>query len=235
MERSLPVIFGTGIIVAILLLALILWSFAVSPAPRQRPAAADLALQTLPPTQTPKATETAFVFVTATPVPPTLTPTPTPTSTPTSTPTPEDTATGVPVVVRSAPPRPTSTATFTPTSTPTATPIPLPYAPAGAPVPDASRACKGGYYLYGTVRDRQGRGLEKVRLSFVRQFPNPVQIADTTRTGAEAGYYEFYAGLFANEVDMTIVDDNQTALAPSVHISLSGTNCWWVLNWVRNN
>ena len=213
-----------------------MWGFNGSAEPRQRPAVAEIALQTLPPTPTPQATETAFVFVTATPVPPTLTPTPTSTYTPTSTPTPENTATAVPVVVRPAPLRPTSTVTPPPTAAPppTATPIRYAYEPAGAPVPDTSRACKGGYYLYGTVRDGQGRGLQKVHLSFVRQFPNPVQISDTTRTGAEAGYYEFYVGLFANEVDMTVVDDNQNTLSPSVHISLSGSNCWWVLNWGHN-
>ena len=232
MERTIRVFIGLGILGMLALIGVIAWSYINSPAPRERPAAAPLALPTLPATETPKATETAFIFVSATPVPPTPTPTPTSTPTPTVTPTPADTATSVPVV-RPVSPRPTSTAT--PVPPPTATPIRFPYGSAGEALPDASRACKGGFYLYGTVRDSQGRGLANVRLRYVRQFPNPVAIFDRTRSGTEAGYYELYVGLFGNDVDMTIIDEAENALSPSVHVSLSGSNCWWVLNWVRNS
>jgi len=214
------------------LLGVIAWSYISGPAPRERPAAAPLVLPTLPATETPKATEAAFIFVTATPVPPTLTLTPTPTVTQT----PENTATSVPVV-RPVSPRPTSTARPLPlpAATPTPAPIRFPYNSAGAPVPDASRACKGGFYLYGTVRDSLGRGLANVRLRYVRQFPNPVPLFDRTKSGTEAGYYELYVGLFANDIDMSIIDEAENALSPSAHVSLSGSNCWWVLNWVRNS
>ena len=234
MERSIRVFTVLGILGILGLLGVIAWSYINLPAPRERPAAAPLALATLPPTQTPLASETAFIFVTATPVPPTRTPTPTPTPIPTVTQTPEDTATSVPVV-RPFNPRPTSTATPLPLPTATLTPIPFPYRSAGPPLPDASRACKGGFYLYGTVRDSQGRGLANVRLRYLRQFPNPVAIFDRTRSGTEAGYYELYVGLFANDVDVTIIDENENALSPSVHVSLSASDCWWVLNWVRNS
>jgi hypothetical protein len=229
MERSIRLFIGLGFVGMLILLGLIAWIYFSFPAARERPPAAPVVLATLPPTETPKATETTFFFATATPVPPT------PTHTPTVTQTPEDTATATATNVPFVRPRPTSTATPLPSATPTVTPVPPPYSNVGAPVPDASRVCKGGFYLYGTVRDSQGRGLANVRLRYLKSLPGPLVIFDRTRSGTEAGYYEFYVGLFGNDVDMTIVDEAENALSPTVHVSLSGTNCWWVLNWARNS
>ena len=74
-----------------------------------------------------------------------------------------------------------------------------------------------------------------MQLRYLYRQPGPHFVFDTTRSGVEAGRYESYVGVNPNEVEVTVVDGNNNALSPTVTIALSGSNCWWVLNWKRNN
>jgi len=116
--------------------------------------------------------------------------------------------------------------------TSTATPVRFQFTNAGAPVVDGSR--NGCFYISGFVRDRAGRGLPNVRLRYLIKQPALTFIYDRTRTGAEAGRYELYVGVNGNVVELTVVDENGNALSPSVPVTLSGSNCWWVLDWRQN-
>jgi len=227
------------VLVMLALLGVVVWSLTRPASSVATPTRVAAALATLPPTPTATPTDAPFVFVTPTPVPPT----PTATAANTATPLPTDTETSTPVPparpintrapntpTRTPAPPPESTSTTAPTST--ATPVRFQFTNAGAPVVDASR--NGCYYVSGYVRDRAGLGLPNVRLRYLIKQPALTFIYDRTRTGAEAGRYELYVGVNGNVVELTVVDENGNPLSPSVPVTLSGSNCWWVLDWRQN-
>ncbi len=198
-------------------------------------------------TRTPTPTNTPFVLVIPTIIFPTATTTPTSSPTPTNTPTLPPFPT--PRVIQTDTPTPTPTPSSTPSpasatdtpppalSTATAVVVLNPtFVVASGPAWDPSHSCTGQYYIWGYVRDGQGQGIPNVRMSFFRKWPIPATIYDVTRTGADAGRFEYTAGTSGNDFQIGIVDANDQPLSASVQVVTSKYDegkCWYQLNWKK--
>jgi hypothetical protein len=199
-------------------------------------------------TRTPTPTNTPFVLVIPTIIFPTATTTPSPTPTATNTPTlppfpsprpiPTDTPTATPAPSNTPPPPPTDTPPRLFDPIPTGFPaVTNPtFVLAGDPSVDTSRNCSGQYYIFGYVRDGQGQGVANVRMGFFHKWPMPATVYDVTRSGSEAGRYEYTAGTSSNEFQIAIVDANDQPLSTGVQLITSKYDqgkCWYQLNWKK--
>jgi hypothetical protein len=122
------------------------------------------------------------------------------------------------------------------TPEPSATPIPAyPFALARA-VRYTSGDCPGTYAL-GLVTDRNGNPLPGIRLSLVDEFGN-ASTAVTKPGPGDTGRYDFPMGGPPRRFFITVVDDAERPLSPSIEVlhdlpPQEGKGCRWI-DWRRN-
>lgn len=180
-------------------------------------------------------------------LPRTSTPTPRPTSAPTSTATPP----AAPVLTATLALTATAEPSATPVSqgaqpastrpSPADTPPPTPTVPsassfafrlAGPPVPEAVGNC---CYIRGTVRDAAGNGLENLVLQMTDDWGNVANA--TTKSGAEAGIYDFPLplGQQALTLRIKIVDAQGTVISTQVEVTFDPAVApSYRVDWKRN-